>query len=814
MYAKSIEVLEYPKILQRIASYCEFYIAEEKVYSLQPSNDYDRILNWQATVKESVKILVAHADFTIGGMRDIREPVYRAQHGGTLLPEEILDVKFSLVTVRRIKRLFEQISSDYPNLSEIVRNLPDLPGMIDTISKILSDEGEVLDSASPRLNEIRRGLKVTNENILERLQKIINNPKYTPYLQESLITQRDGRYVIPLKADFKGKIKAIVHDQSASGATLFVEPIKIVDLNNKYREYQLEERDEVRKVLHQLSLRIGESSNQLLLMMETAGELDFALACAKYAISINASAPILRRFIETAERDDQQLIRLIKARHPLLDPKTVVPIDIELSNNDRTMVITGPNTGGKTVTLKTVGLLVLMAQSGLLIPAESGSEIVVFENVLADIGDEQSIEQSLSTFSSHITNTVRILRDANEKSLVILDEVGAGTDPQEGSLLARAILSYLLDKKATTLVTTHHPELKIFAHNTPGVINASVDFDVETLQPTYHLSIGLPGRSNALLIAQRLGLPEKIIKDARSKLRSEDLSADKLLDDIREERLRMQKLRGEMEQSDKDINRIRDQLAEELKEIEDERMNILEAATRQAEEELISIKKEIEQVQRALKRANKPDDDIQELKEKIKEIEHNITEHLAPKKTTTTNIRPRNLRVGDSVAIPSLDTIGRIIDIEADLAEVQVGVMHIRVPLSDLEVQLGSKEFTPSLPRITNQHKTSILYREGIPRVEKLGKKEKKHKGKERPGFELDLRGKRADEALSALLDFLDDSFIKGYPYVRIIHGKGTGKLRGVVRNEMKTHPNVKSFEPGGENEGGEGVTIVFLEDV
>ncbi|MGB9586285.1 MAG: endonuclease MutS2, partial [Anaerolineales bacterium] len=459
--------------------------------------------------------------------------------GGTATPPELLDVKDSLVTLRNLLRLFERLQNEYPHLFEIFNNITIPSGIIEAISRSISDHGEILDDASPALAAIRQELKVVRERLQSKLQRYLSDPETAPILQEPIITQREGRYVLPIRADFKGRIKAIVHDQSASGATLFIEPLPIVELNNQNRQLQLDERDEEQRILSSLTSMLANHLNELEAGLSALAKFDFVLACSKYALKLNATQPILVSFKPTKSTENLHpgsIIRLIQARHPLLDANTVVPIDVELEDQTFAMVITGPNTGGKTVSLKTIGLLTLMAQCGLHIPAASGSTLSVFQSVFADIGDEQSIEQSLSTFSGHIKNIVRILQQADWRSLVILDELGAGTDPQEGAALARAILTYLVEHRITTIVTTHHPELKIFAHVTPWVTNASVEFDLDTLQPTYHLTVGLPGRSNAIAIAQRLGMPSEIIQKARAEVTPQELQSQDLLDEIYRQR--------------------------------------------------------------------------------------------------------------------------------------------------------------------------------------------------------------------------------------------------------------------------------------
>ena len=508
MDAKSLQVLEYPKILERLKSFCDFSASMELARLLEPTDSYDLALARLAETSEARRLFSVQ-DVGIGGAHDVRPAVDLAARGGVLDPQQLLDVKSTLISCRELKKTFERKTEEYPRLSQIAAGLPETHGIVDAITRILSDRGEVLDSASPKLATLRREIKIAHDRLMSRLQRYLTESGNK--LQEPIITQRDGRYVIPLRAEFKGQIKAVVHDQSSSGATLFVEPLPIVELNNAMRELQLQERDEERRILHELSAQIGEHRDELEYGVENLAMLDLIFAKAKYAEELKASEPVLhptkeergkkkaeggRQKEATSDQPNQSSvvnrkssISLLHARHPLLDQNTVVPIDVDPKPGTRAIVITGPNTGGKTVSLKTVGLFALMAQSGLHIPAQSGSELPCFHAVYADIGDEQSIEQSLSTFSGHITNIIRILKQIDSRSLVIFDELGAGTDPQEGAALARAILTHLLESGCTILVATHYPELKSFAHSTEGVVNASLEFDIKTLRPTYHLTI-------------------------------------------------------------------------------------------------------------------------------------------------------------------------------------------------------------------------------------------------------------------------------------------------------------------------------------
>jgi DNA mismatch repair protein MutS2 len=825
---KTLTILEYPKILERLAAYCAFAASVEKAHLLRPTNDPVLARQLQTETHEALLLLTTHPDLSIGGARDVRAQVDLALHGGVLAPNELLDVKSTLVAARTLARTFERLGFQFPVLSGIINQLPPPFGLIDAVSRALSERGEILDSASDQLEHIRRDLRIVHDRLMARLQKMVSDPKNTPMLQEALITQRDGRYVLPLRAEFKGRIRSIVHDQSSSGATLFVEPLSVVEMNNQFRELQLAERDEERRILTELSHQVGHYAIEINQAVEVMASIDLILARAKYADDLHASQPELipleSKPLEASQQpaaDSQSnndiqkskftnpTLRLVEARHPLLDQQTVVPIDFELDPDTFVLVITGPNTGGKTVALKTVGLLALMAQSGMHIPAHSGSALSVFDAIYADIGDEQSIEQSLSTFSGHITNIIHILENADSRALVILDELGAGTDPQEGAALARAILTHLVERHISTLVTTHHPELKAFAHATPGVTNASVEFDLETLRPTFHLTIGLPGRSNALAIAQRLGLPEPIIVAARAEISPDDLRADDLLNEIHSQRNQSRQARQQAEQARKEAEDLRLELITRLEKIEDERQKVLDAAQAEATSQLQVLQEELASVRRTLARHRQPVEALKEVEEKVEQLEEQI-EHpverqepqYGPEQHKLEQERHRAIRVGDKVRLRNLGAQGVVTSLGQEEAEVQVGVLRVRTRISDLELP------SPSGAVAAVSKRDSALDEEPKP-------KSKKSKAEaalpESPGIELDLRGQRADDAEIALERYLDAAFLAGLPFVRIIHGKGTGRLREVVRQALRNHPHIKSSEPGGEKEGGDGVTVAKL---
>jgi DNA mismatch repair protein MutS2 len=802
MDEKTINLLEFPKILEGLAQFCAFSASAEKARLIRPSNDLDLVLRLQAETREALQLQYSKSDLTIGGARDVRGPVDLANHGGVLTPQDLLDVKSTLVAARTLARNFERMASQFPYLAAIAAQLPPPVGLIDAITKAISDRGEILDSASIKLEIIRRDLRIAHDRLMSKLQRLVTDPKNTPYLQEALITQRDGRYVLPLKSEYKGQIRSIVHDQSASGATLFVEPLAVVELNNQYRELQLAERDEERRILTELSSQVARYGYEILATVDVIADIDLAFARGKYADKLRASEPELRPINPQGNRHPGTQIQIFQARHPLLNPDTVVPIDFELDSQTYAVVITGPNTGGKTVTLKTIGLLVLMAQSGLHIPAHPGAVISLFDLIFADIGDEQSIEQSLSTFSGHITNIIRILNEADPRSLVILDELGAGTDPTEGAALARAILRFILERRITTLVTTHHPELKAFAHATAGVVNASVEFDLDTLRPTYHLTIGLPGRSNALAIAQRLGLPEEIITEARAELSPDDLRAEDLLNEIHHQRDIARQARLAAERSLHDAEQVRSELISRLEKIEDERRKILEQAKAEAEVEIRQLQAEINDIRRQLARARQPVEALKPIVEQVDKVSELVEQPIERAVGTGVPGQRRSIRLGDKVRLRSLGMQGVVTSWGEEEAEVQVGSLRVRARQTDLEL-IGSGESRSSVAAPSPRTPVTIAAQPVETKKSELYTAS--------PGMELDLRGRTSDEALDTLDRYLDSAYLAGLPFVRIIHGKGTGRLRQVVRQALKENQHVKSFETGGEKEGGEGVTVVKL---
>lgn len=810
MNPRTLRVLEYPKILERLAQYCAFSGGAELAASLLPSDDLITVQEWLVQTYEAYQLLGQKDDISFGGVSDLRPLLDRAERRSVLLPPDLLEVKFTLQRARQLRNLLTRLEHSFPHLAEMAANIQPCDHVIDQISRCISDRGDVLDNASPELGRIRSELRIAQERLLSTLDRLVHSSDIKPYLQEALVTQRQGRYVIPVRAEYKGNIDGIIHDQSASGATLFIEPLKVVQQNNALRELELQEEKEVRRILLELSTAVAEEAIYLRRNTQVLADLDFTFAKAKYAYTLDATLPEMstfqpRKSTHKRSKEEDELaahpgsvIDLHRARHPLLDQKTVVPIDVYLDDDTYIIVITGPNTGGKTVTLKTVGLLTLMAQSGMMLPVDVGSKLSVFEGVYADIGDEQSIEQSLSTFSSHMTNIISILEEADPTCLVLLDELGAGTDPEEGSALAMALLENLRDRGITTFATTHYSDLKLYAHNTPGVRNASVEFDVETLSPTYELSIGLPGRSNALTIARRLGLNPVIVEEAESIVRPDTLQADKLLDDIRRakqeafeaaERAKARERQGQLLEAD-----LRHQLAQ----IEQARRAVIAETRTLMQAELEEARKEVEQLRRQarsgfsgsasaghedfLARAEK---ELTRRKQATEEVNQRV---VVPGRADERLTGP--IEVGDIVWVASLQASGEVLAIydATDEADVQLGNFRLKLPVKRLELrQKAVKETTAPAVKIHNSGPAPS------------------------PGIELDLRGERVEEGIDRLERYLNDAYRARLPFVRIIHGHGTGAMKSAVRDALKRHPLVGTMRSGDAGEGGDGVTMVKL---
>ncbi len=825
MNPKHLNTLEFPKILERLAQHADFSASKELALALAPASYLSEALERQVETSEACRLLSIKPDVSIGGARDVRPLLEQAARSAALFPAEFLDIRQTLVSARDLGRNITRLGDQFPRLADIAGRIQECPGLVQEIGRCISDNGDVLESASPELARIRSELGVVHQRLLDRLNKIVHSSQNSKYLQETFVTQRQGRYVIPLRAEFKGRIQGIVHDQSASGATLFIEPLATVELNNRWRQLQLDEEEEVRRILLALTDLVAQESGHIAWTVEALAELDLALAKAKYADELDAVQPewvqsgadhetspaesaSSQTAVDSTAPDvslgQNKPIKLLAARHPLLDPKTVVPIDVILPPETSILVITGPNTGGKTVTLKTVGLLAAMAQAGLHVPAAEGSTLPLFGGIYADIGDEQSIEQSLSTFSSHLTNIVGILAECDAESLVVLDELGAGTDPAEGSALARAILDHLRERRVTAFVATHFSELKAYAHTTSGITNASVEFDAETLAPTYRLAIGLPGRSNAFAIAHRLGLDGHIIDSAQSMVSPEAMQTEAMLRDIQAQLDSAARERAAAEASRVQVETRLEELAQRLAQIEDERRDILNSARADARREIKEVRQELRRLRDGWALGRQPTQALgvsAEGRPSLRELERETQEALTKLETgigveeTPPPPEPKyrgSLQPGDQVWVEPYQAVGEVISSQQGKVQVQLGRFRASVKRNQVDLrQLASK----AEPQKKEEDEVAGFQ---MPAVES-------------PGFELDLRGETTEEALHRLDRYLDDAYLAGLPWVRIIHGKGTGALRAAVRDALRAHPLVNSYEAGKEGEGGDGVTVARL---
>ncbi len=818
----ALRVLEYEKILNRLAEHCAFSGGAELAYALLPSDDLQTVRTWLAQTAEAYKLLEQKSDLSFGGVKDLRTQLEKAERGSLIFASEFLEIKHTLQRARSLRNTLTRLENSFPLLAEMAHNIEPCDNVVAEISRCINDRGEVVDGASDALARIRNELRTAQDRLLSILDRLVQSSDVKPYLQDALVTQRQGRYVIPVRSEYKGNIDGIIHDQSASGATLFIEPLKVVQQNNAVRELELQEAKEVRRILTELTELVADEAVYIQRNGQILGELDFTFAKAKYAYTLEGSAPEVIPFRQIkpkphtngtrngqakSDAEEEQpffhpgsVIDLRRARHPLLNPQTVVAVDVYLDDETFMIIITGPNTGGKTVTIKTVGLLVLMAQSGLMIPVEPGSTLSIFEGVYADIGDEQSIEQSLSTFSSHMTNIIAILEEADPSSLVFFDELGAGTDPDEGSALAMALLDNLRDRGITTFATTHYSDLKLYAHTTAGVRNASVEFDVETLSPTYELSIGLPGRSNALTIARRLGLNPVIVEKAESIVRPDTLEADALLDEIRRVKQEAQQAETRAKDRERQGQLLEHDLRYQLAKIEEARRAVI-AETRQImEAELTEVRGEIEQLRRQLTRggvagAGTHDDFLARAAKELARREHSDQELnrevMIPGEAQERLAGP--IEVGDRVWVASLQASGIVLTINERVgdADVQLGNFRLKLPLKRLELRQKASTATTG--------------------VESSGVRIQSQGIQESPGMELDLRGTRVEEGLDRLEGYLNNAYMARLPWVRIIHGKGTGAMRDAVRNVLRHHPLVRDSRNGDQGEGGDGVTVVRL---
>ncbi|MDO8532824.1 MAG: endonuclease MutS2 [Dehalococcoidia bacterium] len=791
---KNLQRLEFDKVREALAAHAETDSGREQARSITPTSDASEARRRLRETAEARALLRTKGHLSLAGVRDVRTTVRRAALGGTLEPSELLDVRGTLAVARALHTMVLGQESDLPALSAIVREMAPQQGLEQDIERAISPQGQVKDDASPLLSRLRKDVRGAHAQLCDRLGEIVSSPLGQKVLQEPLITSREERLVLPVKTEHRNQLPGLVHDISDSGATVFIEPLEAVELGNAWREMRIAERREVERVLGELSAAVGDRAPDIERTVERLAHVDLALAKARYANALQATEPEI-------VGEGEPYLRLRDARHPLLKGR-VVPVSVDIGQGYTALLVTGPNTGGKTVALKTVGLLTVMAMAGLHIPAGDESVVYAFDSVYADIGDEQSIEQSLSTFSSHMGNIVHVLRDATSRSLVLLDEMGAGTDPLEGSALARAVLSELVRRRTLTLATTHHGELKAFAHVTPGMKNASVDFDPETLAPTYKLTIGLPGSSNALAIAERLGLERRLLDEARGFISPGQLEVDSLLTQIRRERDTLVAERRAAESARMDAERQRQELAAERERLEDRKADILEEAGRE-------VRGRAEEMDKRLDRAARALDDVaaereashtvarDALKETVKKASAEVKavrREVAgpawsppePSRRPSTEGGP--LRRGDTVRVRGLSQRAEVLsDVDAEgKVEVQAGALKLRVPVRDV-VGRDEPSVRPAAVRVPSPPPG-----EGV-------------------GPELMLHGMRVEPALAKLDQYLNDAALTHLSRVVVVHGKGTGALRQAVREYLKGHPLVTAYASAPPESGGDGATVVEL---
>lgn len=821
--AQTLTTLEFPKIRAQLARYTAFAASRELALALEPATLLEDVRRALDLTSEARALLDALPDTSVGGVRDVRPAVNHAARGGILDGVSLLEVAGTLAATRTLRhRLLRLEAECYPLLLELAHLLPLLPPIEEELLHAIGDDGQLHDHATPELARLRREIRVAFERLQAKLQHMIAAPSIGAALQEPIITVRNGRYVLPVKASHRKDVRGLVHDQSSSGATLYIEPIATLELNNRWRELQSAEGEEVQRILVAFSQQVGALAPQLVATVATVAELDFAFARAKYATALGAVAPTLSAWQPEQPLDDNAdpgaaPLLLTAARHPLLDPATVVPTTIWLGGNFRLLLITGPNTGGKTVAIKTTGLLALMAQAGLHVPASAPARLPVFSHIFADIGDEQSIEQSLSTFSSHMRTIIRVLGALDEqplpdevweadrwalldhnrpRALVLFDELGAGTDPVEGAALARAIIERLLELGVLGVATTHYAELKAFAYNTPGVQNGSVEFDLETLAPTYRLSIGLPGRSNALAIASRLGLDPALVERARASLARDDVAVEDLLAGMHREREAAAAALARAEELREDAAKYRDRLEQEWRIFHEQREDAAQAARRELEDELRAVRSQLRRLREDLRSTNLSRQWLAEAEAHLNASAEQVRQTTArpqPSALPAPAQTPRPLQPGDSVIVRSVGLKGEIIAVDAEdgTAMVQVGGFRMNADLCEL-----SREKQAPADQ-TKRYQAPTERNVSLPPTPEVA-------------MSLDMRGWRVHEVNERLDNYLNDAYLAGLHQVRIIHGKGSGALRQVVRDTIQSHPLVKAFAGGGRD-GGEGVTLVDL---
>lgn len=794
MNQKVYHTLEYYKILDMLAGYASCEETRKRALALTPITDAAEIEHLQQTTSDALSRLYKGSGISFAGIHNVNASLKRLDIGGSLNTTELLHICSLLEVAKRAKAYDRSDRADdkTDSLSPLFSQIEPLSPLLEEIKRCVIGEDEIADDASPALFKIRKSIRGMNDRIHTQLTNLLNNTTTRNYLQDAVITMRDGRYCLPVKAEAKTSVPGMVHDQSSSGSTLFIEPMAVVNLNNELRELFLKEQDEINVILADLSNRVAENANGIRQDYSVLAELDFIFAKAQLAKSYNGVAPIF---------NEEGRIHIRKGRHPLLDTKKVVPIDVRLGEDFRQLIVTGPNTGGKTVSLKTVGLLTLMGQSGLHIPAADRSELAIFHEIFADIGDEQSIEQSLSTFSSHMTNIVKILDQADDRSLCLFDELCAGTDPTEGAALAISILHKLHQYGATTMATTHYSELKVYALSTPGVENACCEFNVETLSPTYRLLIGIPGKSNAFAISSKLGLAANIIDDAKSRLSDKDVDFEDMLANLEASRITIEKEQLEIKKYKAEVENLKKKLTDKNEKLDARRDEIL----RKANEEAVQILKEAKDLaDETIRNFNKygqgqaPMSKMEKERSKVRDKMNKSEKNLSMKKKEMINHKvPKKLRIGDSVKVLSMNlkgTVHTLPNAKGDLY-VQMGILRSLVNINDL-VLIDDESTSPIAKKYGGGSSSGKI---------KMSKSSS-------VSTEINLIGMTVDEAIAHLDKYLDDAYIAHLPSVRIVHGKGTGALRSAVHAHLKRQKYVKSFRLGEAGEGDAGVTIAEFE--
>ena len=794
MNQKVYHTLEYYKILDMLAGYASCEETRKRALALTPITDAAEIEHLQQTTSDALSRLYKGSGISFAGIHNVNASLKRLDIGGSLNTTELLHICSLLEVAKRAKAYDRSDRADdkTDSLSPLFSQIEPLSPLLEEIKRCVIGEDEIADDASPALFKIRKSIRGMNDRIHAQLTNLMNNTTTRNYLQDAVITMRDGRYCLPVKAEAKTSVPGMVHDQSSSGSTLFIEPMAVVNLNNELRELFLKEQDEINVILADLSNRVAENANGIRQDYSVLAELDFIFAKAQLAKSYNGVAPIF---------NEEGRIHIRKGRHPLLDTKKVVPIDVRLGEDFHQLIVTGPNTGGKTVSLKTVGLLTLMGQSGLHIPAADRSELAIFHEIFADIGDEQSIEQSLSTFSSHMTNIVKILDQADDRSLCLFDELCAGTDPTEGAALAISILHKLHQYGATTMATTHYSELKVYALSTPGVENACCEFNVETLSPTYRLLIGIPGKSNAFAISSKLGLAANIIDDAKSRLSDKDVDFEDMLANLEASRITIEKEQLEIKKYKAEVENLKKKLTDKNEKLDARRDEIL----RKANEEAVQILKEAKDLaDETIRNFNKygqgqaPMSKMEKERSKVRDKMNKSEKNLSMKKKEMINHKvPKKLRIGDSVKVLSMNlkgTVHTLPNAKGDLY-VQMGILRSLVNINDL-VLIDDESASPIAKKYGSGSSSGKIKMSKSASV----------------STEINLIGMTVDEAIAHLDKYLDDAYIAHLPSVRIVHGKGTGALRSAVHAHLKRQKYVKSFRHGEAGEGDAGVTIAEFE--